>query len=73
MSLVEVMPAHVNALLHCGKARSWQPADFAGVASSDPWRSGASRPFPKYKRKRRERFVLGRIIGWIVKLVVAFL
>ena len=28
---------------------------------------------PRYKRRRRARSLVGRIIGWIVKLIVAFL
>jgi monofunctional biosynthetic peptidoglycan transglycosylase len=59
-------------VLHCGKAKAWHqrgPAARGTGMARSPTSS-----IPRYKRRRRDtRSWPRRIIGWIIKLVLAFL
>src|SRR6478672_9614233 len=60
----------------CIAARSRRASGFAASSSSRYAQQMAKRPkssIPRYKRKRRKGSLIGRIIGWIVKLILAFL
>ena len=71
MSLVEVMSGDVNALLQCGKDGSWHCA-LELAARQRPWPNGPVRR-SRGTSGGAKRSLLGRILGWIVKLVLAFL